>query len=154
MLVIRLKPIGKKHQISYRVVVGERRSKLNGKFVEDLGFYNPYIKEFNLKEERIKYWIDNGAQPSDTVYNLLVRGGILSGDKKIIKIKKSKKEVVEEKPKLEEIKEEEKVEETKTEEAPATEAPAEGLKSEEKVEEVPVEESKVEEVKEETETQA
>ena len=92
MLVLRLKPIGKKKQISFRIVVSEKRSKLNGRFVEDAGFYNPKTKKFSFKTERVKYWLNQGVQPSDTVYNLLVTAGIIEGPKRVIKIKKSKKE--------------------------------------------------------------
>ena len=100
MLVIRLKPIGKKKQISFRVTVGEKRSKLNGKVLEDLGFYNPHTDKFGLKNERIKHWISNGAQVSDTVHNILVNAGVIEGPKVKIKMKKSKKaeEIVEVKP--------------------------------------------------------
>lgn len=100
MLIIRLKPVGKKKQISFRVTVGEKRSKLNGKVLEDLGFYNPHSDKFGLKTERIKYWISNGAQISDTVHNILVNGGVIDGPKIKVKMKKSKKveEVVEAKP--------------------------------------------------------
>jgi small subunit ribosomal protein S16 len=91
MLIIRLKPIGKTKQISFRVVVGERRSKLNGKVMEDLGFYNPHNDKFGLKEERIKYWISNGAQVSDTVHNILVKGSVIDAPKRKVKMRKSKK---------------------------------------------------------------
>ncbi len=71
MLVICLKRVGKKHQPSYRVVVKEKRSKLSNKFVEDLGFYNPHTKKCELKKEKIEHWLKVGAQPSETVKNLL-----------------------------------------------------------------------------------
>jgi len=92
MLVIRLKPIGRKHQISFRIVVAEKRSKLDGRYREDLGFYNPSTDKFSVNVERVKYWLSVGAQPSDSVYNILVNAGVISGPKKAIKIKKSKKE--------------------------------------------------------------
>lgn len=95
MLIIRLKPIGKKKQISFRIVVGERRSKLNGRFIEDLGFYNPHNDKFSLKEERIKHWISNGAQVSDTVHNVLVKSGLIDAPKRKVKMRKSKKQVAE-----------------------------------------------------------
>jgi len=92
MLVLRLKPIGKTKQVSFRLVVAERRSKLDGRFIEDLGFYNPKTKKFLFKTEKIKERLDQGAQTSDTVHNLLVKAGIIEGPKRTIKIKKSKKE--------------------------------------------------------------
>ncbi len=90
MLALKLKRIGKKNQAYFRVIVAEKRSKLQGKFVEDLGWLNPHEDTFNLKKERILYWLSVGAQPTPTVFNLLIRGGILK-DKKIPVHKKSKK---------------------------------------------------------------
>ena len=81
MLAIKLKRVGKKHQASFRLVVLPKKSKLQGKFIEDLGWYNPHTRDRNFKGERISYWISVGAQPTDTVHNLLV-------DEKIIKEKK------------------------------------------------------------------
>ncbi|PIR89541.1 MAG: 30S ribosomal protein S16 [Candidatus Harrisonbacteria bacterium CG10_big_fil_rev_8_21_14_0_10_40_38] len=83
MLAIKLKRIGKKHQPSYRVVVTEKRSKLKGRYVEDLGWYNPMQEKDNLKieGERVNYWMGNGAKPTDTVHNLLVRAGVLNSPK-------------------------------------------------------------------------
>jgi len=88
MLVIRLKPVGKKHQISFRVVVAEKRSKLDGKYREDLGFYNPATNKFNINKERANYWLSVGAQPSDTVYNIFVTAKIVEGPKRPVKMKK------------------------------------------------------------------
>lgn len=94
MLALRLKRIGKKHQASFRVVVGERRSKLKGDFLEDLGWYNPRSKEVKLNAERVKYWISVGAQPSDTVHNLLVAHKVIDSKKvanhEIKKVKEKK----------------------------------------------------------------
>lgn len=89
MLMLKLKRVGKKHQASYRLVVDEKRSKLLGENIEDLGWYNPNTKKHELKKERILYWIKIGAQPSDTVHNLLIKVGIIEG-KKIAVHKKSK----------------------------------------------------------------
>jgi small subunit ribosomal protein S16 len=97
MLVIRLLRVSKKNQPSFKiVVVDKRRSSKSGRFLEEVGFYNPLTKEKVLKAERIKYWISKGVQPSPTVHNLLVKEKILEG-KKIPKHKKSKKKA-EEKP--------------------------------------------------------
>ena len=79
MLVLRLKRIGKKHQAAFRVVVGERRSKLKGDYTEDIGAYNPKTKKLDVKADRVKYWIGVGAQPSDTVHNLLVKNKLVEG---------------------------------------------------------------------------
>ncbi len=71
------------------MVVLEKRSKLNGRYVEDLGFLNPKSNELNLKRERIDYWLKVGAQPTDTVHNLLVKNGLIKGPK--IAVHKKKK---------------------------------------------------------------
>jgi len=83
MLAIKLRNVGKKRQRSYRLVVLEKRSKLQGQFVEDLGWYNPHTKEANLKNDRISYWVGVGAQPTDTVHNLLLKNGVIQGEKRI-----------------------------------------------------------------------
>jgi len=91
MLRIRLFRVGKKNQPSFKVVVTERENPPSGgNFIEQVGFWNPLTKERILKEDRIKYWISVGAQPSDTVHNMLVGVGIIEGEKRR-KHKKSKK---------------------------------------------------------------
>lgn len=93
MLVIRLFRVGKKNQPSYKIVVIDKsKASRRGRFVEEVGFYNPLTKEKILKGERIKYWMSQGVKPSDTVHNLLVSEKIIEG-KKINVYKKSKKEV-------------------------------------------------------------
>jgi small subunit ribosomal protein S16 len=73
VLMIRLSRIGKKKHPFYRVVVTEKTRPRNGRFVEIVGTYdpqkNPAAVEFN--DERVKYWLSKGAQPSDTVRSLL-----------------------------------------------------------------------------------
>ena len=81
MLAIKLRPIGKKKQISYRVVVGEKRSKLVGKFTEDIGWYNPHTNKFLLNVDRVKHWIASGAVPTPSVHNILVKGKFIEGTK-------------------------------------------------------------------------
>jgi small subunit ribosomal protein S16 len=111
MLVIRFFRVGKKNQPSFKIVVNEKRkSAKSGKFIEEVGFYNPLTKEKVLRKERILYWLSVGAKPSAGVANILISEKILEG-KKIPKHKKAK-EKKEEKPK--ETKEEKK-EETKEE---------------------------------------
>jgi len=105
MLVIRFLRIGKRNQPSFKIVVTDkRRAPRGGRFVEEVGFWNPLTKKKSLKAERIKYWISKGAKPSDTVYNLLISGKIIQA-KKIAVHKKSKKK--QEQPK-EEVKPEKK----------------------------------------------
>lgn len=88
MTVIRLQPQGKKFQRTYRVVVDSKRAKLGGKNIEDLGWINRHTDEYKLNEERVKYWLGVGAQPSDTVYNLFVNAGLIEGDKRSVHAKK------------------------------------------------------------------
>jgi small subunit ribosomal protein S16 len=73
MLAIRLMRMGAKKSPSYRVVVKEKLSKRDGAYVENVGFYNPTREpaEVRLDLERVKYWIERGAQPTDTVRQLI-----------------------------------------------------------------------------------
>ena len=89
MLTLKLKRIGKKHQASFRLVVLEKRTKLSGRYVEDLGWLNPESDELDLNKERIAYWLKVGAQPTDTVHNLLVKNGLINAPK--IPVHKKKK---------------------------------------------------------------
>jgi small subunit ribosomal protein S16 len=83
MLRIRLKRVGRRNDPSYRVVVTEMsRGPKSGDAVEQVGFYNPKTKERTFDGERITYWMTQGAQPSDTVYNMLVDAKIVEGKKK------------------------------------------------------------------------
>jgi small subunit ribosomal protein S16 len=89
MLRIRLQRMGRKKAPSYRVIVSERTKDPYAGGIEILGHYNPIAqpKVIELKADRIEHWIANGAQPSETVHNLLVRQGIITGDKqKSVKI--------------------------------------------------------------------
>ena len=76
---IRLRRTGRKGAASYRIVVADSRSPRDGKFIEILGQYHPRQGKdaVALKTERANYWLDNGAQPSDTVRSLLRRAGVL-----------------------------------------------------------------------------
>lgn len=96
MLAIKLQRIGKKHQPSYRLIVQEKREKLNGRSVEDLGWYNPLLKKYEFKKERVEHWIKIGAKPTDTVHNLLITAQIISGKKIAVHAKSKKKEEVNE----------------------------------------------------------
>lgn len=75
MLRIRLSRHGAKRDPHYRVVVAEKKSPRDGRFVEVVGFYNPAIKPIRLQLnlDRIDYWVGQGAQPSDTVTALINR---------------------------------------------------------------------------------
>lgn len=78
MIKLRLKKYGRKQQASYRIVVMPSTSKRDGRAIEELGFYNPQTNESNLNMERIKIRLSQGAQPTDTVKNLLKRAKILT----------------------------------------------------------------------------
>ena len=72
MLAIRLMRMGAKKAPSYRIVVKEQLSKRDGAYIEKVGFYNPRNEsEDRLDMERVQYWIDRGAQPTDTVRQLI-----------------------------------------------------------------------------------
>lgn len=81
---------GKKNQPFFKIIVTEKENPpRGGRFVEEVGFYNPLTKEKSIRAERVTYWISKGAQPSDTVHNMLVKNGILK-EKKIAVHKKAK----------------------------------------------------------------
>jgi len=91
MLTIRLFRTGKKNQPFFKIVViDKRKAPKSGRFVEEVGFYNPLTKEKNIKGDRVKYWISVGAAPSDTLHNLLIREKVIEGKK--IDVHKEKKE--------------------------------------------------------------
>ena len=73
MLAISLMRMGAKGKPFYRLVVKEKRSKRDGKYLENVGTYNPMTNpaEVNLKHDRIQYWIGVGAQPTETVASLI-----------------------------------------------------------------------------------
>ncbi len=85
MLALKMRRIGKKGQVSFRVVAAEARSKNKSKFVEDLGWVNPHTDKFEINGERVKYWISNGAQPTDTVADYLKKIGIETKVKQSVK---------------------------------------------------------------------
>ncbi len=75
---IRLKRIGAKKAPFYRVVVADSRSPRNGRFIEEIGTYNPLTDPatINIDVEKAQKWIANGAQPTDTVKALLTKSGL------------------------------------------------------------------------------
>lgn len=76
---IRLKRMGAKKAPFYRVVVSDSRSPRDGRFIEEIGYYNPLKDPIELKidAERAQYWLKNGAQPSDTCRALLKKSGAI-----------------------------------------------------------------------------
>ena len=96
MLTIRFFRVGKKNQPAFKIIVTDKRnSSARGRFVEEVGFYDPLTKEKILKADRIKHWLSVGAQPSETVHNLLVSEGIIEGEK--IDVHKKPKKLKEDK---------------------------------------------------------
>ena len=79
MVKIRLKRMGMKKMPFYRLVVTASRNPRDGRFIEEVGYYNPLTDpiELTIYEERAKYWLGVGAQPTDTVRGLLKKGGVL-----------------------------------------------------------------------------
>lgn len=79
MVRIRLRRVGRKKAPAYRIVVADSQSPRDGKFIEIIGQYSPRQGDqaLNLQVERANYWLDNGAQPSDTVRSLLRKAGVL-----------------------------------------------------------------------------
>ena len=79
MVKIRLRRMGAKKAPYYRVVVADSRYPRDGRFIEDIGTYNPYLSpaEIKIDTERAKEWIKTGAQPTDTVRALLKKVEVL-----------------------------------------------------------------------------
>ena len=75
---MRLKRMGQKKAPFYRVVVADARAPRDGRFIEEIGTYNPNVEpsEIKFNEELAKKWLSNGAQPTDTVAKLLKIAGI------------------------------------------------------------------------------
>ena len=76
---LRLKRMGSKQKPFYRIVAADSRSPRDGRFIETVGTYNPVGKDnqVTIDEEKALKWLNNGAQPTDTVRNLLKKQGIL-----------------------------------------------------------------------------
>ena len=79
MVKIRLKRIGAKKAPMYRVVVADSRYPRNGRFIEEIGSYNPLTEpaQINIDSEKAKAWIVKGAQPTETVKALLKKSNIV-----------------------------------------------------------------------------
>lgn len=83
MVRLRLKRIGRKHEPHYRIVATDSRFPRDGRFIEELGWFNPKAKEvlYKINSEGIKKWLSNGAQPSYAVKSILIKEGIIERDK-------------------------------------------------------------------------
>ena len=79
MVKIRLRRMGKKKSPFYRIVVADSRSPRDGRFIEEVGYYNPMTNpaEIKIDAEKATAWLKNGAQPTDTVRGLLKKAGVL-----------------------------------------------------------------------------
>ncbi|WP_237036575.1 30S ribosomal protein S16 [Mediannikoviicoccus vaginalis] len=90
---IRLKRMGSKKNPFYRIVVADIRAPRDGKFIEEIGYYNPLTepKVVKVDAEKVNKWIKNGAKPTDTVHRLFKENGVYEE-----KAQEAKKEVVEE----------------------------------------------------------
>ena len=79
MVRIRLRRVGMKGQPSYRIVAADKEKQRDGRFLEILGFYNPRTEPgtVEVKEDRIYHWMQNGAQPSDSVKKIFSYTGVL-----------------------------------------------------------------------------
>ena len=76
---IRLKRTGAKKQPSYRIVVADSRSPRDGRFIQEIGYYNPQTnpKQLQVDEEAARDWLAKGAQPTDTVRSILKKVGVI-----------------------------------------------------------------------------
>jgi len=79
---LRLKRMGRRHRPFYRISAMDTRCPRDGRVLEELGYYDPIAedveKQLNLKEDRVRYWIEQGARASDTVRQLLKKKGIVA----------------------------------------------------------------------------
>lgn len=157
MLTIKLQRVGKKNQPQFRFVLVEKTKDPYGRAKEIIGWYHPRSSQMEVKKDRLEYWIKNGVQCTETVWNLFVNEGLVKGDKrKTMKLSKKRRAKLEEKAKAEKEAEEAKkaeaeakaAEEAEAEKPAEAEAPKEETPAEDKAEEKPAEAAK-EESKEE-----
>lgn len=94
MLTIRFARVGKRNKAQFRIMLQEHTIAPGGRHIEVLGSYNPHSKEAIIKADRVKYWISNGAQMSDTVSNLFVKNGVIEAVKRRVKVPAKKVEEV------------------------------------------------------------
>ena len=80
MVRIRLRRMGAKKQASYRIVVADKESPRDGRYIENIGYFNPRTEPetVELKKDRALYWLSVGAEPSHAVRRLLVSTGVLA----------------------------------------------------------------------------
>ncbi|MBU44453.1 MAG: 30S ribosomal protein S16 [Spirochaetaceae bacterium] len=80
MVKIRLQRYGTRKKPFYRIVAADSRYPRDGRFIEQIGYYNPVAFDAScvLKEDRVKHWLESGAQPTDSVRSLLKKQGLLN----------------------------------------------------------------------------
>ncbi len=158
MLSIRLTRVGKKKHPMYRVTVMEKGRDPYGRALEILGTVNPHTapRTVNLKKDRIQHWVSNGAEMTDTVWNLCIDEGIVEGEKRSsVNLSKKRRAKIDEKAAEAKAKEEEAKAAAEAEKAAAEAAPAEEEKpAEEAPAEAPQEEAAPEEKSEEAKEEA
>ncbi len=74
---MRLRRMGAKKAPTYRVIIADSRSPRDGRFIEEIGHFNPRSDEIKIDAEKAKTWLKNGAQPTDTVKALLKKSNIV-----------------------------------------------------------------------------
>lgn len=124
MLVIRLQRTGRKGEPTFRLVVTDKRNgPKSRRFVDIVGSYDPRFNKAEIDSEKIKRWVGNGAQPSNTVHNILVSNNIIEGRKINVLPKKTpiKKEEVSAPEEEKKPKEEPQIEETEEQKPETTE---------------------------------
>ncbi len=79
MVKIRLRRMGAKKAPFYRIIVADARSPRDGRFIEEVGYYNPMTNpaEVKVDAEKVEKWLANGAQPTETVKALLTKNGLI-----------------------------------------------------------------------------
>lgn len=151
MLMLRLQRIGRRNEAHFKIVVIEKtKGPKSHKYVDIVGSYNPKLGNVIIDEDKAKKWLSNGVQPSDTVRNMLITKGILTG-KKVNVLPKKSPIIDEEKIAREKEAAEAKAAKIAEEKAAAEEAEKAATEAE-STEEIPSEESntETEEVAEET----
>lgn len=78
MVKLRLKRMGSKFNAFYRIVAADARAPRDGRFIEEIGYYNPHSKELKIEKDLVFKWLDDGAQPTEVVRDLLKREKIWS----------------------------------------------------------------------------
>lgn len=81
MLRIRLQRRGKRNYATYRVVVAQASAPIKGKYLADVGHYNPHTDVFSVDKDKVSQWLKQGAQPSNTIHNLLVTNKLIDAPK-------------------------------------------------------------------------